>query len=194
MSTANSSFVYISGPTSGLGSNVLIGSAVVTFPAILVADHQSSRITANNPNATIIDRVTFDLSLVNAAPSGGKIVSGFAKNAAIVLTLTGTTPITVDLTSVVATTGVIVAGDSSFTTVFAMVLNNLGVTDLTISPGGSNPSRIPQFTGTTPTLTIPAAGVVTVYSLAGYAVDSTHKTFTITPTSGGTLAIAVGGA
>ena len=154
----------------------------------------------NGGPGACIDRVVFDLSLLAAPSLGaseksyGTHVSGGAKNGAVNLVLTGTTAIDVDLTDLTISGTQQAAGDTTFATVNAIVLNNLGTTDLTIKPGASNTANFPKFTGTTPTLTIPAGSAICLQNAAGATVDSTHKIFTITPTSGGILGISVAGA
>lgn len=118
--------------------------------------------------------------------------AGFAKNAGLLLTLTSTTAITIDMTNIATATGVVVAGDTSFAKWNSIELNNLGSVDLTLSPGASNGNAM-LLGGTTPTLTIPAGSSIPLASAAGITVDGTHKTFTITPTSGGSLGITIGG-
>lgn len=130
--------------------------------------------------ATLLDRWTSDLSK-----------AGYSKNGCVVLTLSGTTPVTIDLTSLNSQT--VYAGDTSFATWKEVIFTNLGATDLTVSPGASNPLRTP-LGGTSPTLLSYASGKTRWHCPAGQAVDGTHKTLTITPTSGGTIAICVGGA
>ena len=108
--------------------------------------------------------------------------------------LSGTTAVTIDLTNLAAFTGVTSqAGDTSLSNIGAVVFNNLGTVDLTIAPGGSNPAQVPhiyrhyadsRLSGGRPGLRLCATQL---------AVDSTHKTITITPTSGGVLAFAYGG-
>ncbi len=194
-----SNFVQVAGGTNG----VLSGSAVTT----------GNFVQALNPNAALnavnsaaspgvpLDRVLFDLALTQVpVPVGttfsalGKAVGGYAKNGCSLITLTSTTAVDVDLTDLTANGSPKTAGDTGFATVNAIVLNNLGATDLTIKPGGSNPANFPKFTGTTPTLTIPAGSAICLQNAAGATVDSTHKIFTITPTSGGLLAVSIGGA
>lgn len=116
----------------------------------------------------------------------------FPKLAGIVLSLTGSTPITLDLTALAAATGVQVAGASSFALWQKMLFQNVGTTSLMISPGASNPLPLP-FGGTSPTHTLLAGDDVYFNSLLGKTVDSTHKTITVTPSSGGQLFIAIGG-
>lgn len=123
----------------------------------------------------------------------GFAFQGFAKNGGYHKTTSGTTSVTIDLTDL--TSGATSSdGDTTFATVNKITLYNCGAADMTIAPGGSNPSNIPKFTGTTPTIALPAGSQVTIVSGAGVTVDSTHKTILVTPTSGGDLMVAVGGA
>lgn len=117
----------------------------------------------------------------------------FAKNGGAYFTLSGTTAVTLSLLDLTSTT-TFSTGDTVYATVNQLTIKNLGLADITIAPGGSNPSNFPKFSGTTPTLTIPAGSALVLTSLAGVTVDSTHKTILITPTSGGAVSIAVGGA
>lgn len=118
---------------------------------------------------------------------------GFAKNGAYHCTTSGTTGVTIDLTNL--TTGATTtAGDTSFATVYQLTFLNAGTGDMTIAPGGSNPSLIPKFGGTSPTVTLPAGSSVVFQSVAGVTVNSTQKTILVTPSTGGDLVVAVGGA
>lgn len=177
MPTTNSNFVVITNPC-------LVGSTVQPAGSVVPMNQVSALQVCNEGYATPLD---FSLT------TGGLANAGFAKNGAAYLTLTGTTAITLDLTALAAATGVVVAGDSSFALWNRIRFYNTGAVDLVVSPGGSNPARL-LLAGTTPTLTIPAGSAVTLDSLAGLVVDSTHKTVTITPTAGGTIGVCVGGA
>ena len=193
------------------GNALLSGTAVVATPFVvgLNPNQALERVNATPSNTAItaenavpLDRLVFDLAPTSIPPAVGttfvvmgKYVGGFAKNGCALVVLSGTTAVTVDLTNLAAFTGVTSQyGDTSLATVNCLVFNNLGTVAVTVAPGGSNPSRLPTFTGTTPTLSIPAGGAVGISDLAGQTVDSTHKTFTLTPTSGGTIAISYGGA
>jgi hypothetical protein len=191
MSTTGVNFVYQTGP----GSNVVQGSNVVSLPAIFPVQAESGKALAYLPaNATIIDKVSFDFSrILSVTPGGGTQVGNFAKNGCVVLTLTGTTPITVNLTALAAATGVIVANAdgtaaSPFATVFAAVFTNLGTADVTIAPGSSNPAPFPT------SQLCKAGGVVAISSPAGYTISGSANTITVTPTAGGLIGIAIGGA
>ncbi len=123
--------------------------------------------------------------------------AGFAKNGVFLKTMSGTTAFSPDLTDL--TSGATsYAGDTTFATVNLLMIKNLGAADMTIEVGGSNPFNW-GYAGTTPKVTIPAAvaGVPGVFCLSfptGVTVDSTHKIILFTPTSGGSMALVVGGA
>lgn len=118
---------------------------------------------------------------------------GFAKNGCFHVTTSGTTAVNVDLTNL-ATGATTTAGDTVFATGNKIKFYNTGAADMTISPGASNPSNFPKFTGTTPTILLPAGSILTYEVPAGVTIDSTHKVVTITPTAGGDVLIGVGGA
>jgi hypothetical protein len=123
----------------------------------------------------------------------GFAYQGFAKNGVYHKTTSGTTGVTIDLTDL--TSGATsYDGDTTFATVNQITFYNTGAADMTIAPGASNPSNIPKFTGTTPTLALPAGSTVTLKYPAGVTIDSTHKTILITPTAGGDVFVGVGGA
>jgi hypothetical protein len=177
---------------------IFAGTGVVSLPQILAQNPAQAIDTDQAPGATIVDRVLWDLGLLTPPVLGQAMLSpticicGYAKNGAALINLTGTAPVSVDLTAF--STGVTAqAGDTSFVVWNAIQFVNLGAVDLVISPGASNPARL-QLGGTTPTITVAAGSVVSLHSLAGLVVDSTHKVITITPTAGGSLAISVGGA
>lgn len=200
MASTGVNFIQVNSPSN---NPVLFGSAVVATPFIAAVDPVSAQNLVNVAASAGVplDRFILDLAMRTIPPPNGatilpfgKFAGGFAKNGCILQTLLTTTTQDVDLTNTATNTPAGNAGDTVFATVYALLFNNLGATDLTVKPGGSNPSNIPKFAGTTPTLLIPAGGVVCVYHPAGVTIDSTHKVFTITPTSGGSLAIAIGGA
>lgn len=174
-------------PTTNVGflkvnNAVLIGSAVAAAGAVEALNGVSASQIAAAGYGTRLDAQAFDLS-----------VAGYAKNAAVAFTLTGTTGITIDLTALAAATGVVVAGDTVFASFNQLILVNTGAADLIVAPGGSNPARLP-LNGTTPTYTVPAGSRLVIESAAGLAVDSTHKTILVTPATGGSLGLCVGGA
>lgn len=130
---------------------------------------------------TRVDQVTVDFA-----------TDSYAKHGAAAVTLTGTTPVTLDLTDLTSN-ATSYAGDTTFATWNRLVLNNTGAADVTVAVGASNPARL-LLAGTTPTLTIPANSAIPLASAAGLAVDGTHKTITITPTAGGSFVLGVAGA
>jgi hypothetical protein len=118
--------------------------------------------------------------------------AGHAKTACALLTFTGATPITLDLSNLAAATGVQVAGANAFSAWNRILFNNLGNQPIAVSPGGTNPLRT-KLGGTSPVHTLQPGDLDHWYASAGLAVDATHKTITFTPTSGGQLAVAIGG-
>lgn len=111
----------------------------------------------------------------------------YAKHAAIRLTLVSTTAQHPDLTNTAAIGAY--GGDSSFASVSQIKFLNDGAQALTIAPGASNGLTLPFSS-----LTI-AAGDEYVYTFATpVVVDGTHKVIDVTPTSGGSLVITIGGA
>jgi hypothetical protein len=118
-----------------------------------------------------LDRTVFDLALT-AIPPGpgasfavlGKFCGGFAKNGCVVVQLPGSTPVNADLTNLGSVTGATgQAGDTSLTTANTLIFNNLSNQAVVLSPGASNPARLPTFSGTSPTSSIPGGGVFTVW-------------------------------
>jgi hypothetical protein len=195
-------------PTTGVNflevtATTLSGAAVTTQPYLTKMGPKEASTLVEGSGGTILDVVGVDLSMLAAPTVGtppgvpihyGTKIGNFAKNGCVLQTLTTTTAQDVDLTDTTANTPAGNAGDTVFATVNVIVFRNLGATDLTVKPGGSNPSNAPKFTGTSPTLAIPAGSTVIWHSAAGVTIDGTHKVFTITPTSGGSLAICIGGA
>ncbi len=211
MPTTNCNFVQMFG-----SKPILVGNTVITPP--FVAPYTPvEALSAVGPNAPggsgvfpgtttpgiCLDRVVFDLALTNVPPAltrqlfaFGTFVGGFAKNGGAVITLTGTTPINVDLLDLTlsGSSSIITGGDTTFATANAIIFNNIGAADLVVTIGASNGSRIPVLSGTSPGFTVPAGGVVPWFYPLGLTVDSTHHVLTCTPTVGGTLAVCVGGA
>lgn len=172
------SFVYVT------KSNQLIGSAVEPANTLVAVDSTVRDAFVASGSGLSPDKI----------PNGDIATGGFAKTAAIVLSFTGTTPITIDFTALAAATGVQVAGATSFATWNHIEFQNVGVASaITIAPGASNPLRN-QLGGTSPTMTLQQNDFQHWNSNAGETVDSTHKTLTFTPTAAGTLLIGVAGA
>jgi hypothetical protein len=206
MATTGVNFVEI----VSAGNGLLFGTAVTSTPfvaaynpvqALEAVNATPSNLAITAENAIPLDRVTFDLSLLATPtvgatyPTFGKYVGNFAKNGCALIVLSGSTAVTIDLTNLGGFTGVTSqAGDTTLATINCAIFNNVGTQAVTIAPGASNPAPFPAFTGTSPTLSVPAGGVVALYWPTGGTVSSSAKTITVTPTSGGTLAFAYGGA
>jgi hypothetical protein len=207
VATTGVSFVEIVSAENGLlfGTEVVATPFVAAYNPVQALDAINAtpdNLAISAQNAVPLDKVVFDLSLTfnpplvgTTFPTYGKYVGAFAKNGCALIVLTGTTAVTIDLTNLGAFAGVTSqAGDTSLATVNCVIFNNVGTTAVTIAPGASNPAPFPAFTGTSPTLSVPAGGVVAMYWPVGGTVTSSAKTITVTPTSGGTLAFAYGGA
>lgn len=214
MSTTGQNFVL----TGGTGT-YLSGATVVTAPFVAGLDPNSALDAVNaappsgsgvasgfaNNSATPLDRIIIDLAMTAVPGVGtnllafGLFIGSFAKNGALYFTLTGTTAVTIDLTSLASAVGVASsqAGDTSLATSNCWVIQNLSgsASTITIAPGASNPAAFPSaLGGTTPTLSILKGDPLVLVSVAGKTVDSTHKTITFTPTAGGAISFAYGGA
>jgi hypothetical protein len=211
--TQGSNFLLI---PSGLP--FLQGTATVTPPAILTLSPNQAFQAVNaspptgsgvasgfaNNSATPIDKVICDFALTSVAPSPnatmlafGSWIGGYAKNSALSINFTGTTPVTLDLSALATPIGVssLQAGDSTFANLNCLVLKNTSTSSIiTVAPGSSNPSRFPVLAGTTPTLAVGPGGVHVLSDPVGQVVDSTHKTLLLTPSAGGSLLLAFGGA
>jgi hypothetical protein len=145
-----------------------------------------------NGGAYALDKFKVDLA-----------AGGYNKTAGIALVFTGSTPITLNLTSLAAATGVSALGSTagvadtgtpSFATLNAIIFNNVGGEPIVVSPGASDPLGFPILGGTSPTLTLDAGDESAHISSAGVTVNSSACNITFTPTSGGTLLIGFGGA
>lgn len=149
-----------------------------------------------------MDRVTVDLSLTSTPVIGtppavpecyGTYIGSFAKNGGVLLSLSGSTPQSINFTNTTANSPASTAGDTVFSNLNVLVIQNLGTTDVVLSPGASNPNRLPTMTGTSPTILLPAGSTQVFHNAAGLAVDSTHNVLTFTPSSGGTISVSAGG-
>jgi hypothetical protein len=200
------------------GSPFLSGTAVISPPAILTLGPNQAFQAVNaappsgsgvasgfaNNSATPIDKVVCDFALTSIAPSPnatllafGTWIGGFAKNSALSIAFTGTSPATIDLTALATAVGVssIQAGDALFANVNCLVLKNTSTSSIiTVGPGSSNPSLFPSFTGTTPSLAVGPGGCHVLSDPVGFAVSSSHRTLLLTPSAGGSLLLALGGA
>jgi hypothetical protein len=199
------------------GLPFLSGTTVITPPAILTlspngaleacnaAPPSGSGVSGSFPNnsGTSIDRVICDLALTSATPNSsnllafGTFIGGFGRNGALAVVFTGTTPVTIDVTALATAVGVTSyqGGDSVFANVNCIVLKNTSAASIiTIAPGGSNPLLFPVFGGTSPTLAVGPGGTHVLSDPVGAAVSSSHRTLLLTPSAGGELLLAIGGA
>jgi hypothetical protein len=201
------------------GLPFLSGTTVISPPCVLPLGSKEALEACNaapptgsgvasgfaNNSATPIDRVLFDLALTSITPSVGNnllafgtYIGAFAKNGALYVTCTGTTPVSINLTSLATPIGVAFsqAGDSVLAVINCLIVKNISNpgSTFTIAPGASNPSRMPPLAGTTPSISLNAGDVYCQSSSTGLAVDSTHNELTFTPTDGGALVMAWGGA
>jgi hypothetical protein len=166
-----SAFVVINQPG-------LYGSTAIPVGSLGYFNDSNANQIVNAGNGARLDKVSVDF----AAPA-----TSYAKQAASLFTLTGTTPITISLGALAAATGVQVVGDTSFATAFQFVFANMGTSSVTFAPAGSN-----GYGG--PTLTVPPGSVATWQDLAGLAITGTTDAITVTPAASGSAAIAIGGA
>ena len=102
--------------------------------------------------------------------------AGYTANGAVYLTLTGTTPITLNFTNLAAATGVVVGGITIFTGWNRIVFYNTGTTDLVVAAAGSLGLRLP-INGTNPSYTVPAGSRLVLDGVVGFAVDSEPQQF-----------------
>ncbi len=159
----------------------LSGSAYAAALALTAYDAPAALQQENGGNGVRVDVVQSELA-----------AAGFAKNGAFRFTFVTTTPKTVSL--LITSTGAAqFAGDVTFAAVNRLIFFNDGAADITIATGASSGFDT-GLAGTTPTLTI-YAGKKTVlnFATAGQTVDSSHKNIDMTPTSGGSLIVCVGG-
>jgi hypothetical protein len=171
-------------------ANQLVGSVVEPANTLVQVDS-----TVRDAYVAAGQGLALDLlpaSLVDLAKAG------FANAAAVALTFTGTTPITLDLTNLVAATGVVVSGVGTFAGSFAswahILVQNIGsgTKPFSVAPGGSNPLRT-ALGGTSPTHTLQTSDAMHWYNSTALVVDSTHKTLTFTPTSAGSGLVFIAG-
>lgn len=166
-----------------------VGAVVQAANTLAALNPTSARQLELAGNATRCDRVHVDLGQA-ILPTGD--TGGFAKNGAIRLTLSGTTPKTIDLTDL--TSGAdSYAGDTTFASFSTLTLFNDGAAAVTFAPGGSNPASV-GLAGTTPTLSVGAGVKHSLNYASPVTVSGSAKNITITPTSGGSFILCVGGA
>ena len=159
---------------------------------------------SNNP-AIAIDRLFVDFALTSPPPGPGTnllafgdSVGGFARNGALYIVFAGTTAVNVDLTNLGASVGVTSsqAGDTSLATIFALKWKNISpsASTITMTLGASNPSRFPSSWGPLRELRSLQGDIFFNYSAVGQVVDASHKIITFSPTAGGAILLAYGGA
>ncbi len=128
---------------------------------------------------------------------------GLAKGAGVALTLSGTTPITLNLALLAAdaTNGVLIAGDTVFATINFISFRNVGAGSVSWAPGAANGLTlgVTAVNSQVPSIAIGAAanGVYGKFErsdAAGYTVNATNKNITLTPAANSTLIISIGGA
>jgi hypothetical protein len=176
------SFIFIT------KANQLVGTAVEPANTLVQVDASVRDAFVAAAQGTQIDLV----------PNADLAKAGYANSAAVILTFTGTTPITLDLTNLVAATGVVVQGAGAFAGSFAtwshIFVQNIGASakSVAMAPGSSNPLRT-QLSGTSPVHTLLGGDLVHWNATVGLVVDSTHKTVTFTPSSGGSALVSIQG-
>ena len=191
MATTNVDFVLIT-KTGSYAS----GAAVKAAPFVVAVEANAARNLTGRVPGGAATGILGTSGLPNNGTGihiGGFSDQGFALNGAYHATTSGTTAVNVDLTNL-ATGATSNAGDATFAKVSKVRVQNCGSADMTVSPGASNPAPIPKMAGTTPTLTVAAGAYADFFLDTAGTVDSTHKIITVTPTSGGDVVVAVGGA
>lgn len=164
-----------------------------------------ARVTTSGSTISLIAVDAGRIDSVNSALGGTRLdsllvnlaVATYAKNGAVRITFSGTTPKTLDLTDT-TTIAQSYAGDTAFASFTQLHFYNDGAQSIKVAIGATNGASLPLGAspgGTdTPYLTI-AAGAHHVLTFASaVTVDSTHKTLDLTPVSGGSLILLVGGA
>lgn len=164
-----------------LTSAALVGSTVRAAGKVVGYKPNNATTVVSGSVATALDKVTIDFS-----------TDSNAKHGAATVALSGTTPKTIDLTDLTSVTDSY-DGDTTFATVYVLVLKNLGAGSLTVATGASNGMSLP-LNGTSPTLTIASGNTDVFIFSAGLTIDNTHKTMLITPAADTTFSIAISGA
>ena len=203
-------FVVVTGAAN---SALLFGTAVTNTPFLAAVQPTAAldmlNATPVNPalpayNGICVDKVGVDLSLTGIPVAGastpnptafGNYIGNFAKNGSILLGLNGTNAVTIDLTNTNSTANTIsFAGDLTFANANVIVFNNMGNNAVTVAPGAANAANLPKFTGTTPTISVPAGSIMVVHQAGnGAAVTAAAKNILITPAASGNFAVAIGG-
>lgn len=149
--------------------------------------------------SVVADRLVVDPSLTSTPAQGspyavpdiyGTILGGYAKNGSVLLKLSGTVDQTVDLTDTTAGTPQAYAGDTAFSNVNLLVVNNLGTGSVEVAPTSA---ALPNLSGTAPTLTVAAGSIGVSHSKANLTVDGSHKVITVTPAATTTVVLTICG-
>lgn len=174
MATTSSNFVALS-------SAALVGSSYATNGVALALAPAQARSYATAGLGSIVDSWSSNFA-----------TAGYAKNGCVILNLSVSTPITIDLTALTSET--VRAGDTTFATWKEISFVNLGANPIAVSPGASNPLTTP-LGGTSPTQSIVAGESTRWVRPSGVTVDATHKTLKFDPgATVGKIAICIGGA
>jgi hypothetical protein len=216
LSTTGSNFVMVNNPASMLIGSTSVPAGVQVLALgpnqaaeiVNSAPPSGSGVSTNFPNlsGTPLDRVIWDLALLTNPPglwtnliSFGRFIGGFAKNGALYFTLTGVTAVTVNFQTLAAAIGVLSSqgGDTLLATLNSLVIQNLSAaaSTIVITPGASDPLTLPNVLGgTTPSISLLQGDVHCEFSLAGKTVSAAACNLTFTPTAGGIISLAYGGA
>jgi len=209
MATTGTNFVYVTG-----SNPVLNGSTVQTPPFLDTYGPKEAMVVsaldqvaggsgaATNTTNTVIDRLTYDPSVTVSPSVGtppqvpeayGTYLGAYAKNGAVYLALSGTTAQTLDLNLTSTGPPASYVGDTVFATVNVLRVKNLGTAAVTIAPGSSNASPIPELGGTTPTLTLDAGSEVLFHSAAGQTITSSACNVKFTPAATTNICVTISG-
>jgi hypothetical protein len=171
-----------------------------TFKAFVMSSQGALVTSANAAFAAVL---ALGASVANAligSNSGSRIDSqvdlstaGYAKNGAFFLNLAASTPISVDLTDIDATS-TSSAGDDTFAKAFDIQLINPGTQDVIVGAAASH-AFLGPLGGTTPTITVAAGSVEHIQSVAGWTIASgTNSILKFDPGgSAAQIAVAIGG-
>lgn len=165
---------------AALSSGALVGTANASTGFLLAVDPATAGIYSNSGAATILDKFAANLAAAN-----------FAKNGGVIVTLSPSTPVTLDLTDL--TSQSVRAGDASFASWKEILFVNLGANPVDVGPGATNPLTTP-LGGSSPVQRIAAGESTRWQRPAGVAIDGTHKNLKLDPSSSAaTIAVLVGG-
>ena len=176
-SNANANLLITTAPQL-IGSAVQTGSNYVEY---MPASQRTAYVAAGSGVA--VGLASFD-----------EVTAGYTSNAGILLTLTGTTAQTIDVTNITGSslTGSY-AGTNTFTSkVNEIILQNIGTANVTMAAGSSN--GLGFGNATTNALTIYAGATVSIMAgTGGFAVATGTKNLTFTPAATTNLLVYLGG-